>query len=117
MNAKVKEHLLSLGYEVGAEHTNKINGSVWNVYKRTDLPSHKCITNDKEPQINVFRHHFTNGDIDVESYEVELCQENELGWVTMKYYGLSGEDLLKHIDKYEASLVHSWNTSNEGEKT
>ena len=56
------------------------------MYKRTNHSDTKhCLCNDKVPQILVKGYSLTAGDKTRFSYEVELCQENDLGWVNFNY--------------------------------
>ena len=70
-----------------------------------------CLCNDKVPQITVKGYSCTIGDKTHFSYEVELCQENDLGWVNFNYYSISLEDLISKFHKYEESLIKAWEAS------
>jgi hypothetical protein len=79
------------------------------MYKRTTYSNTRyCPCNDKVPQILVKGYSCTANDETHFSYEVELCQENDLGWVNFNYYGISLEDLISKFDKYEESLIKAW---------
>ncbi len=87
------------------------------MYKRTAYSNTRyCLCNDKVPQILVKGYSCTVKDETHFSYEVELCQENDLGWVNFNYYGISLEDLISKFDKYEQSLIKSWEASFVGDE-
>ena len=110
---KVKEHLISLGFNpYNSEVSKKLYDCEWSMYKRTKYKDVKeCLTNDKPPQIGVYYYSHKSGDILHESYAVELCQENDIGWVKFEYYGLSNEDILEKYEIIEKSLISSWEAS------
>lgn len=74
-----------------------------------------CLCNDKVPQILVKGYSCTVKDETHTSYEIELCQENNLGWVNFNYYSISLEDLITKLDKYEESLIKAWVASFVGD--
>ena len=113
---KVKEHLISLGFNpYNSEVAKKIYDCKWSMYKRTNYEDSKqCLTNYKPPQIGVYYYSFNLGDTLHESYTVELCQENDIGWVKFEYYGLSNEDILEKYEMIEKSLIASWEASWRG---
>ena len=110
---KIKEHLISLGFNpYNSEVAKKLYDCEWSMYKRTKYEDVKeCLTNDKPPQIGVYYYSFKLGDILHESYTVELCQENDIGWVKFEYYGLSSKDILDRYEMIEKSLIASWEAS------
>ena len=67
-----------------------------------------CLCNDKVPQILVKGYSCTVKDETHFSYEIELCQENDLGWVNFNYYSINSEDLISKFYKYEESLIKAW---------
>lgn len=72
-----------------------------------------CECNDKTPQLCVKAY---SADVRGEqhtSYSIEICQENDLGWLNFDYYCLSEDDLINNFDKYETSLIRAWNASFE----
>lgn len=72
-----------------------------------------CECNDKTPQLCVKAY---SADVRGEqhtSYSIEICQENDLGWLNFNYYSLSEDDLINNFDKYETSLIKAWNASFE----
>ena len=86
------------------------------MYRCTTFSNTKyCLCNDKVPQILVKGYSYTANDKTHFSYEVELCQENNLGWVNFNYYGISLEDLISKFHKYEESLIKSWEASFMGD--
>ena len=110
---KVKEHLISLGFNLyNSEVSNKLYDCEWSMYKRTKYEDVKeCLTNDKPPQIGVYYCRFNLGDTLHESYTIELCQNNDIGWVKFEYYGLFSKDILDKYEMIEKSLIASWEAS------
>lgn len=110
---KVKEYLILLGFTpYNSEVSKKLHDCEWSMYKRTKYEGVKeCLTNDKSPQIGVYYYSFKLVDILHESYNVELCQENDIGWVKFEYYGLSSKDILDRYEMIEKSLIASWGAS------
>ena len=43
--------------------------------------------------------------------KVEVVQENDLGWIDFKYYGVDEDYLIKNFDKIERSLIRAWEAS------
>lgn len=86
------------------------------MYRRTTFSNTRyCLCNDKVPQILVKGYSCTLKDKTHFSYEIELCQENDLGWVNFNYYGISLEDLISKLDRYEEYLIKSWEASFVGD--
>lgn len=86
------------------------------MYRRTTYSNtRECLCNNKLPQILVKGYSCTVKDKTHFSYEIELCQENDLGWVNFNYYGISSEDLISKFDKYEESLIKAWESSFVGD--
>lgn len=110
---KVKDCLISLGFNpYNSEVAKKLYDCEWSMYKRTNYKDSKqCLTNDKPPQIGVYYYSFNLADILHESYTVEICQENNIGWVKFEYYGLSNKDILDRYEMIEKSLIESWEAS------
>ena len=110
---KVKDYLISLGFNpYNSEVAKKLYDCEWSMYKRTNYDGSKqCLTNDKPPQIGVYYRSFNLGNTLHESYTVELCQENDIGWVKFEYYGLSSKDILDGYEMIEKSLIASWEAS------
>lgn len=114
-NQQVRTALVKRGYsKYNSETTCRIMGCEWSTYRKWDgreVPD--CLTNDKQPQLGILYHSFTNphsGDVH-ESYAIEICNENDLGWAKLKFYGLSGEQLLEKLDDYENALIRMWEVS------
>ena len=83
-------------------------------YKRTTHNDTKyCICNDRVPQICVKAYSCDVQGSTHTSYSIEICQENDLGWLNFNYYSLSEDDLINNFDKYESSLIKAWNASFE----
>lgn len=87
-------------------------GCAWSMFRRTKVETTKeCLTNDKPPQIGVYYHSFDTCDRTHKSYQVEVVQENDLGWINFEYYGLDEEYLINNFDKIEKSLIRAWEAS------
>ena len=85
------------------------------MYRHTNHSDTKhCLCNDKVPQIVVKGYHHNHDGCDRYSYEVEIVQENILGWVNFSYYGLSEETLTSSFDSIEKSLILAWEASFKG---
>ena len=84
-------------------------------YKRTKHEDTKeCVCNDKVPQICVKAYSYDAQGRTCASYGIELCQENDLGWIKFDYYGIKEEQLINNFDQYEESLIKSWEASFKG---
>ena len=78
-------------------------------YRRTKHNDTKdCLCNDKTPQIGIKGYSFKLPDSTRYSYEIELIQENDLGWVNLSFYGLNEDQLISSLPKYEAALIRAW---------
>lgn len=78
-------------------------------YRRTKHSNTKeCLCNDKTPQIGINGYSFKLPNSTRYSYKIELVQENDLGWVNLSFYGLSEEQLIANLLKYEAALIRAW---------
>lgn len=81
-------------------------------YRRTKHNNTKeCLCNDKVPQIGIKGYSFNSPDRTKYSYEIELIQENNLNWVNFSFYGLSEEQLISDLPRYEAALIRAWEAS------
>ena len=85
-------------------------------YKRTKYDDTKdCVCNDGVPQICVKAYSCDVQGRTCTSYSIEICQENDLGWIKFDYYGIKEEQLINNFDQYEESLIKSWEASFRGE--
>lgn len=78
------------------------------IVKYKDYPL--CVCNEKI-LINIDHHYlqFSNENI-YDSYTMSLVHENQNGdWCDLRIYGLSGEKLVEHLEKYEHQLMDMWN--------
>ena len=104
------EQLITMGFTLSKNHIDA-NETTTILYKRTSFDDSKmCICNQKVPQIVIKCHRWddTSNSKTFESYAIELCQESNLGWCNLEFYGLSGETLLQNYDKYEKALIDAW---------
>lgn len=108
----MKDFLISKGFKISTESCalqfNEFAEYVAFSRIESDI---LCICNDKPPQIMV-THNF--GEVcghKVDSYDIELVQENNLGWLKIQYYGLSEEQLKNNLDKTLASMKAAWEGS------
>ena len=95
-----------------AESVQKTTDCTWSMFRRTKVETDKgCLCNDKPPQIGVYFYSFeTQGRVH-KSYQVEVVQENDLGWIKFEYYGVDEDHLIKNFDKIEHSLIRAWEAS------
>lgn len=90
----------------------RLTDCTWSMFRRTKIETSKeCLTNDKPPQIGVYCYSVEINKNLHESYKVEVVQENNLGWVDFKYYGLSEEFIIENFDLIEESLIRAWEAS------
>ena len=84
----------------------------WSMFRRTKVETNKeCLCNDKPPQIGVYFYSIEIQGVTHKSYQVEVVQENDLGWIKFEYYGVDEEYLIKNFDKIERSLIRAWEAS------
>lgn len=114
-NKQVLSDLLARGYrETKSKTVNNLFDAQWSVYKRWDGKEvQECVCNENQPQINIYFQSFQYPTSDEfhESYVIEVTQENQLGWVTLKYYGISEDDIIEELQKYEQSLMNAWEST------
>ncbi len=116
----LKNILATSGYNLdSSETTKRIFDSVEIGYKRMDDAGYdfkQCETNDHKCQ---FVAHIKKFDIpsdgeSIVSMEIEVCQENTIGWLNFCYY-LSGNDVMEFtndkLKQIEDSLVRAWNAT------
>ena len=95
-----------------SDGVQRLTDCTWSMFRRTKIETSKeCLTNDKPPQIGVYYYSVEINNNLHESYQVEVVQENNLGWIKFEYYGLSGEFLIENFDKIEESLIRAWESS------
>ena len=83
-------------------------------YKRTTHNDTKyCICNDRVPQICVKAYSCDVQGSTHTSYSIEICQENDLGWIKFDYYCIKEDQLINNFNQYEDSLIKAWNASFE----
>ena len=99
-----------------SEVTQKLTDCTWSMFRRTKIETDKkCLCNDKSPQIGVYFYSFEIQGRTHKSYQVEVVQENDLGWIKFEYYGVDEDYLIENFDKIEQSLIRAWEASwNEG---
>ena len=92
--------------------TQKLTDCTWSMFRRTKVETDKkCLTNEKPPQIGVYFYSFETQGRTHKSYQVEVVQENDLGWIKFEYYGVDEDHLIKNFDKIERSLIRAWEAS------
>ena len=97
-------------YNSGA--TQKLTDCTWSMFRRTKIETDKeCLCNDKPPQIGVYFYSFETQGRTHKSYQVEVVQENDLGWIKFEYYGVDEDHLIENFDKIERSLIRAWEAS------
>ena len=114
MNVEIKEYLVDQqGFNpYNSEVTRKTTGCTWSMFRRTKVETDKeCLCNDKPPQIGVYFYSFETQGSTHKSYQVEVVQENDLGWIKFEYYGVDEDYLIENFDKIERSLIRAWEAS------
>lgn len=95
-----------------SEGIQRLTDCTWSMFRRTKVETDKdCLCNDKPPQIGVY---FYSSEIQgrtYKSYQVEVVQENDLGWIKFEYYGVDEDYLIKNFDRIERSLIKAWEAS------
>lgn len=87
-------------------HNSEVTDCTWSMFRRTKVETDKeCLCNDKPPQIGVYFYSIEIHGIPHKSYEVEVAQENDLGWIILKYYGVDEDHLINKFDEIERSLI------------
>ena len=95
-----------------SDGVQRLTDCTWSMFRRTKIETSKeCLANDKPPQIGVYYYSVEINNNLHESYQVEVVQENNLGWIKFEYYGLRGEFLIENFDKIEESLIRAWEAS------
>ena len=95
-----------------SEVTQKLTDCTWSMFRRTKVETDKeCLCNDKPPQIGVYFYSIEIQGISHKSYQVEVVQENDLGWIKFEYYGVDEDHLIKNFDEIERSLIRAWEAS------
>ena len=95
-----------------SECVQKLTDCTWSMFRRTKIETDKkCLCNDKPPQIGVYFYSFEPQGRAHKSYQVEVVQENDLGWIKFEYYGMDEDHLIKNFDKIERSLIRAWEAS------
>lgn len=116
----LKNILQTSGYNLDStESSKRIFESVEIGYKRMDDAGYEfkqCETNDYKCQLVAHIKKFDiprDGD-SIVSMEIEVCQENTIGWLNFCYY-LSGNDVTEFtsdkLKQIEDSLVRAWNAT------
>lgn len=114
-NKQVLADLIAKGYrETKSRTVNTLFDAQWSVYKRWDGKEvQECVCNESQPQIGIYFQSFkypTSDEVH-ENYVIEVTQENQLGWVTLKYYGISEDYIVEELQKYEQSLMNAWEST------
>lgn len=108
----MKEFLISKGFKISTESCALRFKEFAEYVAFSGLKSDKlCICNDKPPQIMITHNFGEIYDHKVDSYDVELVQENNLGWLKIQYYGLREDELKNNIDKILVSMKVAWESS------
>ena len=95
-----------------SEVTQKLTDCTWSMFRRTKIETEKeCLTNEKPPQIGVYFYSIEIQGISHKYYQVEVVQENDLGWIKFEYYGVDEDHLIKNFDRIERSLIRAWEAS------
>ena len=95
-----------------SEVTQKLTDCTWSMFRKTKVETSKeCLCNDTSPQIGVYFYSIELQGRTHKSYQVEVVQENDLGWIDFKYYGIDEEHLIENFDKIERSLIRAWEAS------
>lgn len=109
MSNVVEKFLQESGFSIQRDSIQcRLDSAEWCAYKLTDIETKGCECNDKPPQIAIAYHNTFLGGECRESYKIELCQESNLGWVDLSFYGLNENDILTKLSKLEVSLVKAW---------
>lgn len=104
----ILDFLVGKGYKKNTGFAiDKLYDSTWNAYRVYKGETKECVCNDKNPQFIVYCYEYDGK----HSYKIELCNENNLAWVNLNYYGLSEDDIIDNIDYYEKSLIRMWEAS------
>ena len=114
MNVEIKEYLIERqGFNPhNSEPTQKTTGCTWSMFRRTKIETdNECLCNDKPPQIGVYFYSIEIQGISHKSYQVEVVQENDLGWIKFEYYGTDEDHLIENFDNIERSLIRAWEAS------
>ena len=110
----IKEYLVKeQGFNPYNSEGNQLySGCTWSMFRRTKVETSKeCLCNDAPPQIGVYFYSIELQGRTHKSYKVEVVQENDLGWINFKYYGIDEEHLIKNFDEIERSLIRAWEAS------
>lgn len=116
----LKNILISSGYKLDStESTKRIFESVEVGYKRMDDAGYEfkhCETNDHKCQFvaHIKNFYVPNSSESIVSMEIEVRQENNIGWLNFCYY-LSGNNVMEFtndkLKQIEDSLVRAWNAT------
>lgn len=105
----MKEFLISKGFKITTESCVLRFNEFAEYVAFSKLESDKlCICNDKPPQIMITHNFGEICDHEIDSYNVELVQENNLGWLKIQYYGLREDELKNNLDSILASMKAAW---------
>ena len=95
-----------------SEGIQRLTDCTWSMFRRTKVETDKeCLCNGKPPQIGVYFYSSQIQGILHKSYQVEIVQENDLGWINFEYYGVDEGYLIENFDKIERSLIKAWEAS------
>ena len=94
------------------EGIQRLTDCTCGMFRRTKVETDKgCLCNDKPPQIGVYFYSSEIQGISHKSYQVEVVQENDLGWIKFEYYGVDEDYLIENFNKIEQSLIKAWEAS------
>lgn len=108
----IKDFLISNGYKISEESSamKMKEDCKWVAFYKLKTDN-LCLCNDREPQVVIYHiegsigwHHFSY-------YNIEVVNENKLGWVKLEYYGIDEEQLMHNLKKYEDALTLAWDSN------
>lgn len=114
---KIKEYLVKeQGFSICTDDPLGIEkGRDWIAFRQTKIETDTlCLHNKKPPHISVSCYSLKLGILGervFSSYQVEVVQENDLGWIKFEYYGMDEDYLIENFDKIERSLIRTWEAS------
>ena len=105
----IEQYLDADGFNIQRNSVQcKLDEAEWCAYRRVRVSTKECLCNGKAPQLAIIHHSsYLNGKTH-KSYTIELVQESDLGWCNLSFYGLSEQEVIFNLSKYESALVKAW---------
>lgn len=105
----IEQYLEADGFNIQRNSVQcKLDEAEWCAYRRVRVSTKECLCNGKAPQLAIIHHSsYLNGKTH-KSYTIELVQESDLGWCNLSFYGLSEQEVICNLIKYELALVKAW---------